>query len=97
MKNLINIIYIIVFILLFGAWIYTGKFIFMLIEILIINIHNLLQIKKEINTKLHLSINIILFTATSLIGYKLEEYSLYPTLLFIIHTSYILYKHFKNT
>ena len=97
MKNKVLILLIILDISLIGAWVYTGMFIYMLIAILISNIHSLIEIKNDINFKLHLTVSCLLFTATSLIGYYLEDYVLFMSFIFLIHSIYIFYKHFKNT
>lgn len=97
MKNKVLILLIILDITLVGAWIYSGMYVYLLTAILLADIHSLIEIKNYMNIKLHLPISCLLFIATSLVGYYLEGYALFATFIFLTHSTYIYYKHFKNT
>lgn len=97
MKNILLIILILIEIALFGAWFYFNMFIFMLVGLFIGNLHILFEIKNKLKIKIHLALNITLFIISAIFGYFLEEYSLIVLSLFLIHTSYIYYKNFKNS
>ncbi len=98
MKNLKNIILISSVVILLSLWLYTGNFLFLLIEILFTDIVTIINIKKEVNIKLHIIASILLFTLTISLNFIFDgKESLIAMFLFLTHSIYLFYKEFKST